>query len=213
MKCINCGAELVGKFCTVCGTPAQVNPVCTNCGAELVGKFCTVCGTPASTDASNSVENTVVNEAVQEAASVPDTYNDTAENTESISNMPEPMQYNPVPQNSQPIDYQQNAVNDEQINSTGFGQQFTNQPNGGYQGQQFTNQPMQNIPQTPKKGMSTGKIVALVLGIVFGVLILFGAIGVATCTCIGNAVKDSYSTLYNDYYNNYYDDCYNDLFN
>jgi len=59
-KCSNCGAPLVGKFCTECGTnnevveapaPAPEAPAkvfCGNCGKEVLpgAKFCTECGTP-----------------------------------------------------------------------------------------------------------------------------------------------------------------------
>jgi len=58
--CSNCGAALVGKFCTECGTNNEVveQPVveeaveaakvfCANCGKEVPAgaKFCTECGT------------------------------------------------------------------------------------------------------------------------------------------------------------------------
>ncbi|MEE1319843.1 MAG: hypothetical protein UHD05_10040, partial [Ruminococcus sp.] len=60
------------------------------------------------------------------------------------------MQYNPAQYGQAP---QQNIPDNGQINKTSFGQQFTNQPSGGYTGQQFTNQPAQNVPANGKKGM------------------------------------------------------------
>lgn len=49
VKCSNCGAEVNGKFCANCGTPAPENKkrFCSNCGAEVSGKFCANCGTKA----------------------------------------------------------------------------------------------------------------------------------------------------------------------
>lgn len=49
MKCQKCGAEINGKFCSECGTPApqSTSKFCSNCGKELTpGKaFCGFCGT------------------------------------------------------------------------------------------------------------------------------------------------------------------------
>ena len=48
--CSNCGAEVDGDFCGMCGTK-YTEPVavqsrrCSNCGAEVDGAFCSVCGT------------------------------------------------------------------------------------------------------------------------------------------------------------------------
>ena len=217
MKCTKCGAELSGKFCTNCGAPAPVNPVCTNCGAELTGRFCTKCGTPAENATENVapvapvVENTV--EPVAPVENVAEPVRPVENIAEPVASEPEPMQYTPAQPTVEPMQYnqapQQNMPNGGQMmNQTSFGQQFTNQPNGGYAGQQFTNQP--SAPQPPKKGMSTGKIVALVLGIVGAVIILFGIIvGVTACNIVNeskNAVYDLYDYYddYNDFFNDYY---------
>lgn len=52
MKCQKCGAEINGKFCSECGTPApqSTSKFCSNCGKELTpGKaFCGFCGASAN---------------------------------------------------------------------------------------------------------------------------------------------------------------------
>ena len=118
------------------------------------------------------------------------------------------MQYNPAQYGQAP---QQNIPDNGQINKTSFGQQFTNQPSGGYTGQQFTNQPAQNVPANGKKGMSTGKIVGLVLGIVGAVILILGIIfGVAACNFMNTSknLVDNALSSYEDYYDDY--DDYND---
>lgn len=47
VSCTNCGAEVTGKFCSQCGTPAPgAKRCCTNCGTEAgpTAKFCGTCG-------------------------------------------------------------------------------------------------------------------------------------------------------------------------
>lgn len=166
MKCTNCGNEFMGKFCPNCGTPAPVNdsaPVQN----EQTQPTEPVVNTPEQTDVTEPVWETPV-----------------PENTPEQNVIPEPVQYNPT------NDYNSNVQQEPaQPQQTSFGQQFTNSSNGGYTGQQFTNQPQTNAP-SGKKGMSTGKIVGLVLGIVGGViLILCIIVGVVACNII-NAGKN-----------------------
>lgn len=166
MKCTNCGNEFMGKFCPNCGTPAPVNdsaPIQT----EQAQPTEPVMNTPEQTDVTQPVWETPV-----------------PENTPEQNVIPEPVQYNPT------NDYNSNVQQEPaQPQQTSFGQQFTNSSNGGYTGQQFTNQPQTNAP-SGKKGMSTGKIVGLVLGIVGGViLILCIIVGVVACNII-NAGKN-----------------------
>lgn len=182
MKCTNCGNEFMGKFCPNCGTPAPVNdsaPVQT----EQTQPTEPVVNTPEQTEVTEPVWETPVPENMPERNAIP-----------------EPVQYNPT--NDFNGNVQQEPAQPQQ---TSFGQQFTNSSNGGYAGQQFTNQPQNNNAPSGKKGMSTGKIVALVLGIVGGVLLLFGIIfGVAACN-IFNASKDI-ATDYFDFAGSIYDD-------
>lgn len=174
MKCTNCGNEFMGKFCPNCGTPAPVNdsaPVQN----EQTQPTEPVVNTPEQTDVTEPVWETPV-----------------PENTPEHNVIPEPVQYNPT------NDYNSNVHQEPaQPQQTSFGQQFTNSSNGGYTGQQFTNQPQTNAP-SGKKGMSTGKIVALVLGIVGGVILILCIIGgVVACNFI-NATKDIANNIFDE---------------
>ena len=172
MKCTNCGNEFMGKFCPNCGTPAPVNdsaPVQTE-------------QTQPTEPVVNTPEQTEVTEPVWETP-VP-------ENTTEQNVIPEPVQYNPTNEYNSNV-HQEPA----QPQQTSFGQQFTNSSNGGYTGQQFTNQPQTNAP-SGKKGMSTGKVVGLVLGIVGGVILILCIIGgVVACNFI-NATKDIANNIF-----------------
>lgn len=165
---------------------------CTNCGNEFMGKFCPNCGTPAPVNDSAPVQNEqiqptepVVNTPEQTEVTEPVWETPVPENTPEQNGIPEPVQYNPTNEYNSNV-YQEPA----QPQQTSFGQQFTNSSNGGYTGQQFTNQPQNNNAPSGKKGMSTGKVVGLVLGIVGGViLILCIIVGVVACNIV-NVVKD-----------------------
>ena len=162
---------------------------CTNCGNEFMGKFCPNCGTPAPVNDSAPVQNEqiqptepVVNTPEQTEATQPVWETPVPENMPEQNAIPEPVQYNPT--NDFNGNVQQEPAQPQQ---TSFGQQFTNSSNGGYTGQQFTNQPQNNNAPSGKKGMSTGKIVGLVLGIVGGViLILCIIVGVAACNFVNS---------------------------
>ena len=173
MKCTNCGNEFMGKFCPNCGTPAPVNdsaPVQT----EQTQPTEPVVNTPEQTEATQPVWETPV-----------------PENTPEQNVIPEPVQYNPTNEYNSNV-HQEPA----QPQQTSFGQQFTNSSNGGYTGQQFTNQPQNNNAPSGKKGMSTGKIVGLVLGIVGGVILILCIIGgVVACNLI-NATKDIANNIF-----------------
>lgn len=163
---------------------------CTNCGNEFMGKFCPNCGTPAPVNDSAPVQNEqtqptepVVNTPEQTEATQPVWETPVPENTPEQNVIPEPVQYNPT------NDYNSNVQQEPaQPQQTSFGQQFTNSSNGGYTGQQFTNQPQNNNAPSGKKGMSTGKVVGLVLGIVGGVILILCIIGgVVACNFINTS--------------------------
>lgn len=165
---------------------------CTNCGNEFMGKFCPNCGTPAPVNDSAPVQNEqtqptepVVNTPEQTEATQPVWETPVPENTPEQNVIPEPVQYNPT--NGFNSDVQQEPVQPQQ---TSFGQQFTNSSNSGYTGQQFTNQPQNNNAPSGKKGMSTGKVVGLVLGIVGGVILILCIIGGVVACNIFNASKN-----------------------
>lgn len=172
---------------------------CTNCGNEFMGKFCPNCGTPAPVNDSAPVQNEqiqptepVVNTPEQTEVTQPVWETPVPENTPEQNVIPEPVQYNPTNEYNSNV-YQEPA----QPQQTIFGQQFTNSSNGGYTGQQFTNQPQTNAP-SGKKGMSTGKIVALVLGIVGGVILILCIIGgVVACNFINaTTTKDIANNIF-----------------
>lgn len=166
---------------------------CTNCGNEFMGKFCPNCGTPAPVNDSAPVQNEqiqptepVVNTPEQTEVTEPVWETPVPENTPEQNVIPEPVQYNPTNEYNSNV-YQEPA----QPQQTSFGQQFTNSSNGGYAGQQFTNQPQNNNAPSGKKGMSTGKVVGLVLGIVGGlILILCIIVGVVACNIINTTSKN-----------------------
>lgn len=171
---------------------------CTNCGNEFMGKFCPNCGTPAPVNDSAPVQNEqiqptepVVNTPEQTEVTEPVWETPVPENMPERNAIPEPVQYNPT--NDFNGNVQQEPAQPQQ---TSFGQQFTNSSNGGYAGQQFTNQPQNNNAPSGKKGMSTGKVVGLVLGIVGGVILILCIIGgVVACNFI-NATKDIANNIF-----------------
>lgn len=192
---------------------------CPNCGNEITGKFCTSCGTPAP------VEEPVKEQETQTQPAQSDNF---AENNYNS----EPAQQNVADNNSQPNSFgtdnyntQPNNFGSDAYNSpSGFGadannaqpapqpyqyNSSANQPNGmpvnnGYTGQQFTNVP-NNMPNQPKKGMSGGKIAAIVISVILGIILIIGIIlGTVACSAyksFENGLKDNISTFVSDYNN------------
>ena len=203
---------------------------CTNCGAELTGKFCTVCGTkaPEQTPQAEPMQYNPAPEQTPQAE--PMQYTPAPEQT----SQEEPMQYNPAPEQApqvEPVQYAQPQQYAPPTQTHDFSQQYQNysgaNPNyqNGYAGQQFTNQPNNAVPQ-PKKSMSTGKIVALVLGIVGGVFLLLIIIAIVSACSIVNSMGNAFdkgADVFGDIvdkgfdaYDRYNDDSYeyyNDEFN
>lgn len=180
---------------------------CPNCGNEITGKFCTSCGTPAP------VEEPVKEQETQTQPAQSDNF--AANNYNS-----EPAQQNVADNNSQPNNFGSDAYN----SPSGFGvdannaqpapqpyqyNSSANQPNGmpvnnGYTGQQFTNVP-NNMPNQPKKGMSGGKIAAIVISVILGIILILGII-ISAVACrayksLESGLKDNSSTLVSDYNN------------
>lgn len=195
---------------------------CPNCGNEITGKFCTSCGTPAP------VEEPVKEQETQTQPAQSDNF--AANNYNS-----EPAQQNVVDNNSQSNSFgadnyntQPNNFGSDAYNSpSGFGadannaqpapqpyqyNSSANQPNGmpvnnGYTGQQFTNVPNNNMPNQPKKGMSGGKIAAIVISVILGIILILGII-ISAVAChayksFESGLKDNISTFVSDYNNDY----------
>ena len=79
--------------------------------------------------------------------------------------------------------------------------------NNGYTGQQFTNVPNNNMPNQPKKGMSGGKIAAIVISVILGIILIIGII-ISAVAChayksFESGLKDNISTFVSDYNNDY----------
>lgn len=180
---------------------------CPNCGNEITGKFCTSCGTPAP------VEEPVKEQETQTQPAQSDNF---AANNYNF----EPAQQNVADNNSQPNSFgadnyntQPNNFGSDAYNSpSGFGadannaqpapqpyqyNSSANQPNGmpvnnGYTGQQFTNVPNNNMPNQPKKGMSGGKIAAIVISVILGIIIILAVVfGIVACNffkTVGSAI-------------------------
>lgn len=201
---------------------------CTNCGNDVTGKFCTNCGTPAP------VENT--QPASQESVE-PMQYTPAPEqNTQPMQYNPapqqgvEPVQNVPVVQQGvEPMPYDYATQQNTAPQQTSFGQQFTNNQNNAYSGQQFTNSPNkeysgqqftntqnnnysgQQFTNGPKmkKGLSGGKLAAVIISIILGVIILLGiVIGVAACGIVkaSKSAFDSMSSIVEDFNEDYESD-------
>lgn len=193
---------------------------CPNCGNEITGKFCTSCGTPAP------VEEPVKEQETQTQPAQSDNF--AANNYNS-----EPAQQNVADNNSRPNSFgadnyntQPNNFGSDAYNSpSGFGadannaqpapqpyqyNSSANQPNGmpvnnGYTGQQFTNVPNNNMPNQPKKGMSGGKIAAIVISVILGIILILGII-ISAVAChvyksLESGLKDNISTFVSNYNN------------
>lgn len=191
---------------------------CPNCGNEITGKFCTSCGTPAP------VEEPVKEQETQTQSSQSDNFAANNYNSESAQqnvadNNSQPNSFGADNYNTQPNNFGSDAYN----SPSGFGgdannaqpapqpyqyNSSANQPNGmpvnnGYTGQQFTNVPNNNMPNQPKKGMSGGKIAAIVISVILGIILILGII-ISAVAChayksFESGLKDNISALVSDY--------------
>lgn len=143
---------------------------CINCGHEFEkGNFCPRCGTRQIPEAPKPEPAPVYQPPVQQAAPHPIEENPYEENYQS--QIPEPQ---PAPE-PQPVQYAQPVQQAPEAAA---------QPQYQYQqpyGQQYA------YPNPPKKGMTWGKIIALILGIVLGVGIIQFAVpyGLMACFVVG----------------------------
>ena len=178
---------------------------CPNCGNEITGKFCTSCGTPAPVEESVKEQKTQTQPAQQNVA----------------DNNSQPNSFGADNYNTQPNNFGSDAYN----SPSGFGadannaqpapqpyqyNSSANQPNGmpvnnGYTGQQFTNVPNNNMPNQPKKGMSGGKIAAIVISVILGIILILGII-ISAVAChayksLESGLKDNISTFVSNYNN------------
>lgn len=178
---------------------------CPNCGNEITGKFCTSCGTPAPVEEPVKEQETQTQPAQQNVA----------------DNNSQPNSFGADNYNTQPNNFGSDAYN----SPSGFGadannaqpapqpyqyNSSANQPNGmpvnnGYTGQQFTNVPNNNMPNQPKKGMSGGKIAAIVISVILGIILILGII-ISAVAChayksLESGLKDNISTFVSNYNN------------
>lgn len=195
MKCPNCGNEITGKFCTSCGTPAPVEEPVKEQGTQTQ---------PAQSDnfAANNynyepAQQNVADNNSQQNSFGADNYN-TQPNNFGSDAYNSPSGFGADANNAQP------APQPYQYNSS------ANQPNGmpvnnGYTGQQFTNVPNNNMPNQPKKGMSGGKIAAIVISVILGIILILGII-ISAVAChayksLESGLKDNISTFVSNYNN------------
>ena len=208
MKCTKCGAELSGKFCTVCGTPAPQQEM-----PQPVAEPIQYNPAPQQETPQPTAEPMQYNPAPQQEAPQPVVepaqYN--PEPQQEVSQpIVEPAQYNPVPQQTQQPAQQYVSPTQGRDFSQQYQNRYGSNPvnQGGYTGQQYTNQPNNVTAPQQKKSISTGKIVALVLGIVGGVfLLLCIIIGVVACNVVNTVgdIADNTYDIIDDYYDYYYD--------
>lgn len=193
MKCPNCGNEITGKFCTSCGTPAPVEePVKEQ---EIQTQPLQSDNFAANNYNSESAQQNVADNNSQSNSFGADNYN-TQPNNFGSDAYNSPSGFGADANNAQP------APQPYQYNSS------ANQPNGmpvnnGYTGQQFTNVPNNNMSNQPKKGMSGGKIAAIIICVILGIIIILGIIlGTVACRAyksFESGLKDNISALVSDY--------------
>ena len=181
MKCPNCGNEITGKFCTSCGTPAPVEDNVkeqeTQTQPSQSDNFA------ANNYNSESAQQNVVDNNSQSNSFGADNYN-TQPNNFGIDNFnAQPNNFGTDNSNAQPNNFGANNYNSQPVGYSGASTPSNGMPvNNGYTGQQFTNVPNNNMPNQPKKGMSGGKVAAIVISVILGIIIILAVVvGVVAC--------------------------------
>lgn len=193
MKCPNCGNEITGKFCTSCGTPAPVEDNVkeqeTQTQPSQSDNFA------ANNYNSESAQQNVVDNNSQSNSFGADNYNTQPNNfgTDNFNAQPnnfgtdnsnaQQNNFGTDNSNAQPNNFGANNYNSQPVGYSGASTPSNGMPvNNGYTGQQFTNVPNNNMPNQPKKGMSGGKVAAIVISVILGIIIILAVVvGVVAC--------------------------------
>lgn len=181
MKCPNCGNEITGKFCTSCGTPAPVEePVKeqeTQTQPSQSDNFA------ANNYNSESAQQNVADNNSQPNSFGADNYNTQPNNFGTDNFNAQPNNFGTDNSNAQPNNFDANNYNSQPVGYSGASTPSNGMPvNNGYTGQQFTNVPNNNMPNQPKKGMSGGKVAAIVISVILGIIIILAVVvGVVAC--------------------------------
>lgn len=194
MKCPNCGNEITGKFCTSCGTPAPVEEPVKEQETQTQ---------PSQSDnfAANNYNSESAQQNVADNNSQPNNFG-----TDNFN--AQPNNFGTDNSNAQPNNFDANNYNSQPVGYSGASTPSNGMPvNNGYTGQQFTNVPNNNMPNQPKKGMSGGKIAAIVISVILGIILILGII-ISAVAChayksFESGLKDNISTFVSDYNNDY----------
>lgn len=181
MKCPNCGNEITGKFCTSCGTPAPVEEPVKEQETQTQ---------PAQSDnfAANNYNSESAQQNVADNNSQPnsfgaDNYNTQPNNFGTDNFNAQPNNFGTDNSNAQQNNFGANNYNSQPVGYSGASTPSNGMPvNNGYTGQQFTNVPNNNMPNQPKKGMSGGKVAAIVISVILGIIIILAVVfGIVAC--------------------------------
>lgn len=190
MKCPNCGNEITGKFCTSCGTPAPVEEPVK--GQETQTQPSQSDNFAANNYNSESAQQNVADNNSQPNSFGADNYNTQPNNFGTDNFNAQPNNFGTDNSNAQPNNFDANNYNSQPVGYSGASTPSNGMPvNNGYTGQQFTNVP-NNTPNQPKKGMSGGKVAAIVISVILGIIIILAVVfGIVACNffkTIGSAI-------------------------
>ena len=191
MKCPNCGNEITGKFCTSCGTPAPVEEPVKEQETQTQ---------PAQSDnfAANNYNSESAQQNVADNNSQPNNFgandfNAQPNNFGTDNFNAQPNNFGTDNSNAQQNNFGANNYNSQPVGYSGASTPSNGMPvNNGYTGQQFTNVPNNNMPNQPKKGMSGGKVAAIVISVILGIIIILAVVfGIVACNffkTVGSAI-------------------------